>query len=356
VVSSPPIKYREITYPSIPEPGQDVESLQATVLRLKEAVEMLTGQRGPPEAGTVGIFKELRGFDSRVYELWEADQGLARIVQGVEASGSVAIADLASDLADLDTELSGDIAEVSASGQMVLSAEVNPTGYKAYFGVYLRATVDSVPGTLRRAGMHLGLTNADGGVFALDVDKFIIRDSGSAAESSVFTYGSGVFTMTGNVTINGSLMVTNTITGAKLVDLTTPTEKVAYNAVGQFYQTTGGSWSFGSGWNTVASRTIVGITGGYVFLLGVVTVNAAPAGSTTFGVRIRRTSDGSIIKEAPLSVMASGDYAVAGPVATTVGGFHSDGGSNYTYELQVNTGGISLTGTLVEFSVEVRKR
>lgn len=32
-------------YPSIPEPSQDVRSLQATILALKEAVEILTGQR-----------------------------------------------------------------------------------------------------------------------------------------------------------------------------------------------------------------------------------------------------------------------------------------------------------------------
>lgn len=32
-------------YPSIPEPSQDIRSLQASVLALKEAVEMLTGQR-----------------------------------------------------------------------------------------------------------------------------------------------------------------------------------------------------------------------------------------------------------------------------------------------------------------------
>jgi hypothetical protein len=340
-VSSIPVTPRAVTrnpYPSIPEPTSDLASMLETIKRLKEAVELMTGQRGTQEVveqqSLQGVLTEVHGLGSRTYDLSQATDQLARRVIGVEATSE----------------------DVSASGQIVISAEANPAGYKAYFGVYLRANADSVPGTEREAGMHLGLTNADSGVFALDVGKFLIRDSSSGTTSTVFQYSGGVFTMTGNVTINGNLMVTNTITGAKLVDLTTPTEKVAYNAVGQFYQTTGGSWSFGSGWNTVASRTIVGITGGYVFLLGVVTVNAAPAGSTTFGVRIRRTSDGSIIKEAPLSVMASGDYAVAGPVTTTIGGFHSDGGSNYTYELQVNTGGVSLTGTLVEFSVEVRKR
>ena len=41
-------------YPAIPEPGQDVVSLQATVVRLKEAVEMMTGTIGGSETDLVG--------------------------------------------------------------------------------------------------------------------------------------------------------------------------------------------------------------------------------------------------------------------------------------------------------------
>lgn len=35
----------KMKFPSVPEPGQDVTSLQQSVSALKEAVEMLTGQR-----------------------------------------------------------------------------------------------------------------------------------------------------------------------------------------------------------------------------------------------------------------------------------------------------------------------
>lgn len=42
------------TYPGIPEPGQDLVSLQATVLRLKETVEMMNGTRGDEETDLVG--------------------------------------------------------------------------------------------------------------------------------------------------------------------------------------------------------------------------------------------------------------------------------------------------------------
>ena|GEM_PF-6760612 len=38
----------KIKYPSVPEPTQDVRSLQASVLALKENVEILTGQRRGP--------------------------------------------------------------------------------------------------------------------------------------------------------------------------------------------------------------------------------------------------------------------------------------------------------------------
>lgn len=34
-----------LKFPSIPDPAQDVASLQASVLALKETVEILTGQR-----------------------------------------------------------------------------------------------------------------------------------------------------------------------------------------------------------------------------------------------------------------------------------------------------------------------
>jgi hypothetical protein len=329
VVSSPPLKHKEITYPSIPEPGQDVASLQATVLRLKEAVEMLTGQRGPPEVSTVGILQELRGFDSRVYELKEVDHGLARITQGVQTQ----------------------VDDMFVEGQVVLSAEANPTGYKAYFGVYLKATADSVPGTERRAGMHLGLTNADGGVFALDVDKFIIRDAGSSAESSVFTYGSGVFTMTGNVTINGNLMVTNTITGAKLVDLTTPTTKVAYNAIGQFYQTSRSSFFHSSGsFDSVLTRSITGVTGGYALIVANVIATAAALGGTpsAWQLRIRRT-DGGFTRTVNMNLHDLVD------MTTTIVCFDPDASGNYTYSIDAKENGATNL-TIPEFSVQVCKR
>lgn len=35
----------KVKYPSIPAPSQDIRSIQATVIALKEAVELLTGQR-----------------------------------------------------------------------------------------------------------------------------------------------------------------------------------------------------------------------------------------------------------------------------------------------------------------------
>jgi hypothetical protein len=338
-VSSIPVTPRAVTrnpYPSIPEPTSDLASMLETIKRLKEALELMTGQRGTQEVveqqSLQGVLTEVHGLGSRTYDLSQATDQLARRVIGVEATSE----------------------DVSASGQIVISAEANPAGYKAYFGVYLRANADSVPGTEREAGMHLGLTNADSGVFALDVGKFLIRDSSSGTTSTVFQYSGGEFQMTGNVTINGSLMVTNTITGLKLIDLTTPTIKVAYNAIGQFYQTSRSAFFHStSAFDTVLTRSITGVTGGYVLLVAIVTSAAVGGGGlggtpSAWQLRIRR-SDGGWVRTVNLNVHEDID------MTTSIVGFDSDGGSNYTYNLDARENG-ATTLTVLEFSAEVRKR
>ncbi len=347
-MSDPPLRSPTVTYPSIPEPGNDIASLRETITRLKEAVELLTGQRGTAEVieqtSVQGILREFRAQGSRVYDLIEAGPGLARRVEGVETQ----------------------VDDVSASGQVVISAEANPTGYKAYFGVYLRASADSTPGTERRAGMHLGLTNADGGVFALDVDKFILRDNSSGDLSSVFTYSGGLFTMTGNVTVNGSFVVNGTITSTKIGTSAVETAKVNLNAVGQFYQSSGSTGPHAnagtSSWQTLASVTIVGVSGGFVQFYADVGVRttysiatSADVGDITGEIRIIRNGSTTMKTIAVVFGQASEyDYYV-------IAGFHSDGASNHTYDLQVRFTGGTAVGhtwevTSPEFSVAVHKR
>jgi hypothetical protein len=63
------------TYPFVPEPGQDLISLQASVKRLKEGYEMMTGQRGPSEyslvEGMLSISKKTANSIARIIEINE---------------------------------------------------------------------------------------------------------------------------------------------------------------------------------------------------------------------------------------------------------------------------------------------
>jgi hypothetical protein len=228
--------------------------------------------------------------------------------------------------------------------------------------VYLRANADTTPGTERRAGLHLGLDNSDGAVFALDVDKYILRDNASGDSTAVFTYGSGVFTMTGNVTINGSLMVTNTITGAKLVDLTTPTTKVAYNAIGQFYQNSGSlNTQSNTSFNTVCSVSTTGVTGGYAFINVRFRVLAYPDYVEKLEWRILR-SDSTVVLSGTANVTpgspGSGTYTSWVPTSACC--FVSDAGTSWSYSFQSRLTAFTSPNTynidVTELSVEIRKR
>lgn len=199
-------------FPSIPEPSTDNASIRETVMRLKEAVELLTAQRGvsgDTEYSIQGALRQISQGNSRVIELRQVDE------------------ELASQLTLVETKVD----DVTVQGQVVLRSQSTPTGYKAYFGVYLKATVDSAPGTERYAGFSLGLTNSNGGVASFDVAQFMLRDVTAPTPKTVFDYVGGKFVFTGDVSINGTLVVTGSITGTKLVDLTVPTAKVALNAI-----------------------------------------------------------------------------------------------------------------------------
>lgn len=322
-------------YPGIPDPTADIGSLLETVKRLKEAVEMLTGQRGQGdrvEYSVQGMLREIQQGNSRVLELTEIGDGLASRMDLVETQTN----------------------DVSAEGQVVIRAETNPSGYKAYFGVYLKAAVDSTPGSERRAGMHLGLTNADGGVFTLDVDKFQIRDNSSGTATSIFTYGSGIFTLTGNVQIFGGLLVDGsitggkvaglTITGAKLVDatiinskiddLTLQTGKISYNAAQQLFTNgpSGGASLAKNVWQTVMTCTIVGVAGAYAQIshrVAITWTSGVTGEASEFQIRIIRPG-----KQVWLDQFAGGGingvYAINKEVV-----YDDEAEGNYTYELQV---------------------
>jgi hypothetical protein len=57
-------------YPSVPEPGNDLHSLRVAVIALKEAVELMAGQRGRlPELTTVVTRDQFNALEARVYSL-----------------------------------------------------------------------------------------------------------------------------------------------------------------------------------------------------------------------------------------------------------------------------------------------
>jgi hypothetical protein len=359
-------------YPSIQDPGNDLASLRATVTQLKEAVELLTGQRasrGTLQYSVQGTLQQLEQFGSRVYEVSIAQEGLAEHITLVETTANDAntAAGAAQTTADDALALAEDI---TVQGQVVLRSELLPTGYKAYFGVYLKASADSVPGTERRAGFALGLTNTDGAYANFEVNQFVIRDPGSGAAATVFDYAGGFFTFTGSVIINGNLVVDGSISTtkygdlsistAKLAELVATTAKINYNAANQLFQA-GGSPAVGipeNTWTTVSAVTVVGTPGGYVFFqgqIGATQANGTNTASRAEGRVIR--SDGVVIK-GPFTI-GLGNFGVYGE--QPLFGFSGDGSQNLDYFFQAwatrtNTNYAPVNVYASEFNVEVRKR
>lgn len=112
-------------YPSIPDPTQDPASLQQSVIRIKEIVEMITGQRGPPEAkeyslleGLTQVQKSVGANSARIAELNEVvvngDQSLAQrttILEAAQAQTNNNYGSLSARITQVDTaRVDGDVA------------------------------------------------------------------------------------------------------------------------------------------------------------------------------------------------------------------------------------------------------
>lgn len=179
------------TFPPIPLPRHDIASMHASIMALKEAIELLTGQRDirdQTQFSMQGMLEEIIRGDSRVYELSQVDQGLARRLTGVETTAN----------------------GVSASGQIIIAAEGGSGGVSARFGVYLKV------GATYSAGMKIDLLGAGYGVTTFYTDRFYLVDPGNNVLAPVFSYNNGAFTLTGSVTINGTLVINDTISTPKV--------------------------------------------------------------------------------------------------------------------------------------------
>lgn len=230
-----------LDFPPVPQPSNDFASIREATLRIKEAVELLTGQRGATSDHSLGnLVFEIESAGSRVYELERITPDLVEKVEGVETRAN----------------------DISASGQLVMGAGVTSTGYEAFVNVYLRADTDSVPGTDRQAGMYFTLNGTVASV-AFDVDQFMLRDSTSGTTEQVFIYSAGQFTFNSNVTINASLLVNGTVTALKYGDLSVDTTVFTSAALStMFLSTMVGASATGvdasSAWTTVDSLAVTG--------------------------------------------------------------------------------------------------
>lgn len=262
--------------PAIPEPGMDLASMRVTVMRMREAIQAMTGQRGPRD---FDLYQGLRTISRHVSEegrerhaeirelnevIIEGDEVLA--LQYTELNAEVVSArqgepSLSARVTELDqARIDGDTAlatsvntlsveitnarggftnlsakltnmsEVSATADGALASSITTVSvnldgrtangnvkFIASGGIGGFSTTYSVylEADNKWAGMTLGVAGGVG--FAMfTVDQFTLYDG--TTHRAVFGYDAGQFTFNANVKINGTLVVTETIDYPKLVN------------------------------------------------------------------------------------------------------------------------------------------
>lgn len=175
-----------VPWPAIPEPFPTIPSLHTSVAALKEAVELLTGQRGPVE-----IYSTTQRFFELEKENENARASILR-VEEVSVAGDQA---LAQSLTQLQTTVGQNTASINT-------------------------VVNSVNGISVRFGVFGHINGVTGG-FVLDgVQKL----DGTATFN---------LEISANVVINGDLLVNGTVGASKIIDNSLVTNKIAPNAVSQ---------------------------------------------------------------------------------------------------------------------------
>jgi hypothetical protein len=238
------------------EPGQDVVSLQRAVLQLKEAVELLTGQRGANEYslidGLVQLQKANGTSSGRILELNE-------VVLGGETS-------LVQRTTILESTVDENVAQLTTVQQAV-------DGISVRYGV--TGSINGITGGFVFEGIQM-------------LDGSVVYD----------------FEINSNVTINGDVIINGSITASDKVEALSVTNPVIGNAaVSQTVYSSGGSPAV-----SVSARA-----GAKVLLTAVYTVGTFSSGSgangnlflTVGGVDITSTNIGK-------------DTITAGGVSTTI--------------------------------------
>lgn len=133
---------------------------------------------------------------------------------------------LASDITSLSATVDGVSANVTTNASAIATAEGDITTLYAKYGVSLNVN-GYVTGFVQN-------NNGSSGTFVVLADKFAVVDpSGDPGEPeySPFSISGGKIVMTGDVSINGSLLVNGTVVGGALVAGTIGTTQIGTNAI-----------------------------------------------------------------------------------------------------------------------------
>ena len=205
----------DVSYPSIPDPNMDLGSVLNTVNRLKETVELITGQRQDKRfsfpnrveiverrsaAGTARFTEQLQIQANNLQSIVVRTETLEADLGDVEASvineaTARAAADgaLASNITTVQATANG----ATAGGQVYLVARAAPAGYSAAYGWALTALGG------RFVGMDALLDSSGNAGIAFYASQFSLTDPSynGGVPGNVFSYGSGVFNFNVPVTI-----------------------------------------------------------------------------------------------------------------------------------------------------------
>jgi hypothetical protein len=194
---------RRPEYPGIPAAMPTLEALTNTVERMREVVELLTGQRNS-EGGQLAVqngFLELKSrtdqASAAVREINEVitsgDSALARRIEQVEAKADGA----------------------TANGEVYLIAEVDPdkipSGAVAKYGWRINANATFTGMNAIAYGDGRGEIMFDATSFALQHPSYNGGDP-----KAVFAYSGGAFTFNVDMVINGNVLINGTVNTEKI--------------------------------------------------------------------------------------------------------------------------------------------
>jgi hypothetical protein len=154
----------DVRYPAIPEPTQDISALLNTVKQLKEAVELMTGQRGSEFSFANQTKTIQRQFGN----------ASAKFTQQINVQAS-ATAALAGQITTIEAKADG----ASANGQIKFQAKAGPGGSTVSYGLYLTAG-DNFSG--------FEVIADSGGAAAINLSAESLRFSNSGTTEQVFEY------------------------------------------------------------------------------------------------------------------------------------------------------------------------